>query len=1232
MKSKRVLLSLGVTSGLVILALTLVWGTLVGAAPYVQVVADLDVAPTAVSPDDVNVSIGDRTITITVDDADLNVAAFVGTGPNGETATFDQVGDASTGDGERVMVGTDALGSFIASLVANNLPEAGGFTPMADRDGDGDIDINDIEIVLVTGGGLVQGDVLVASIFNAGRGQVTFQVFKTGLQAAGAFFDVRYATHSSQLARDTKIFTETLDIPSTSLLVGESFTHSLAISLQDTNGDGTVSTADVTASAGLDVTAVADSASATLKATAPKAVDDAVTLDYLGNEVLTVAADVVAGGTFTVDLTNTVTSAVTVVAVAGGAIADVTVGNLSGKTQTFTAVVARTAGDTFTVQYAGTEALTVPNAGLFDSGATPTDGEAFTLDLNMDWLPLQDTNGDGTVSTADITISITGVSAANTPQVTDIGATSVLSNPATGAAGGTEITLAHSGDALAADKELKVSYNGLADLLTVRGSNNNDIPLRIRETEPDSGVFQGKIIAIDGSASQADQLNTNLDPTKTGDADSPLIAVIAGDQIIVKYDDRSPNVTAEKRIDVEDEPPTFPIIEPADDAITNDLTTSLTTEVEDTIAGVDASKFDIDLSPPSGSVKLETLTFDGVPQDVVSGDIAVAETFAGSGVWMISYSISKIAAIKDAIDNDKDIDNKDITWEFTVKDNAGNNGTTGVRTLTVIKLKPGLLNAYSGDHWNSSDELLEGSRPGLPGSDVRTSIRVEFNNPMGGGSFQTTDFLVDGQVPEAVAHFTDMAASVFLTVPELGPTATPTVEVVDEVKDTGGNALSSGSVVAKDGIAPDLTVTIVDNYTDGNVSLGVVSDEPIAASLPKRTFNHCFASDTECDRVVTPTTSSKIVVSQREWTFDVKGVGVGRYVVVVEAKDAAGNEAKAGGTDSTASPDETFEIDTALPDETEVIIGIDTIAEGETTEVSEADPFVIELDWSSEGTEYTGDSHKGVTLTKAVLDAGTDDEKDVLAGHSTKDNRKFSIAILGGVGVGEHTLTFSGSDELGKENADRSRTFEVVAPAPFELDLTPGLNLVSIPGDPADGDIDSIFGDLAQVNLIVAREGDQWLVALRDPDTLSFDGPQSTLSTIDASHAYWIRATATVTASIGIPPLGFQAPLPELAVRAGWNLVPVISLLPAAETTQGTELDADVYLGGNWRTAFTFDRGRWHKIVPKVDPQCGTAADATDLDACGGDHTVATPDSLDDAVQIGRGYWVRFNAADSIVP
>ena len=69
--------------------------------------------------------------------------------------------------------------------------------------------------------------------------------------------------------------------------------------------------------------------------------------------------------------------------------------------------------------------------------------------------------------------------------------------------------------------------------------------------------------------------------------------------------------------------------------------------------------------------------------------------------------------------------------------------------------------------------------------------------------------------------------------------------------------------------------------------------------------------------------------------------------------------------------------------------------------------------------------------------------------------------------------------------------------------------------------------------------------------------------------------------------------------------MPVISLLPIEDIPQGTELDADDYLGSNWTTAFTFSAGRWYRLLRGQTPD-------------------DDPATLDDAVQIGQGYWVWF--------
>ena len=395
--------------------LSILWALSTLAAPSANVLGVLETHPSVISPDN-RLATADRTITVTLIDPDSNRPLFVGTGPTGELATFDQIPDPNNpglgtppaGNGERIEVPIDTVGTFIATLVANPIVVVGadGFTPLADRNGDGAITVADLEIVIpTTGTQVVAGDVQIVGIFSAERGLITVQVNRGGLN--GEFFDLRYATGGQELARAPRIFTEVLAVPDTGL----------------------------------------------------------------------------------------------------------------------------TGGDTST-------------------GADLMAGEAFTLELNMVWLPLQDTNGDGIVSAADITIAVPGRTAANTPVVSSIGDTAFLANLHNGLAAGNEIALEHRGDPLAPGTEIRVTYLGLEDLVTVKGLNDVEIPLRLGETGADTGVFETTVIVVDGSGGQPDHPNpaglsqpANLDPSVTEPEARPRIAAVHGGSITATYRDREPATT-----------------------------------------------------------------------------------------------------------------------------------------------------------------------------------------------------------------------------------------------------------------------------------------------------------------------------------------------------------------------------------------------------------------------------------------------------------------------------------------------------------------------------------------------------------------------------------------------------------------------------------------------------------------------------------------------------------------
>ena len=747
---------------LVVAAVAALWVLPAGAGHTDPVKGVLEVAPGVVSPDDANVALASRLIKITVTDPNMNKPLFVGTGPDAQTATFDQVGGADAGAGERVAVSINTVGTFIATLTANPIVgvEDDDFTPLADRNDDDVITVADLEIVIPAAGtsDIVAGDIQVIGIFNAERGLVTFQVNRDGLN--GEVFDLRYATAGRELSRDTQTFTETLAVPAPGAIVnGESVTLTLNNTLLDTDVSGAVNSGDVTESSGAAVNVgglSADSTKVTLIATANIATPAVFVLEYRGSEVVTLRT-VDTAGDFTLALNNVVLTAAGGVPPATGdlvvtgdaAVLAIAADNTSVMFNRGTLVT----GDSFTVAYNNRQTFAaVADPGVFN-------GEAFTLDLNMDWLPLQDSTGDGLVSPEDITVSIALRTAANLPPVTSIrtvGNFAVSPSP-NGFAASNTIDLVGSGDQLAAGTEIKVTYVGLADLVTVRGDFTPiaGISLRLRETGPDTGVFEGFVAAVAGTSSGDDSDNSNLNPEGTGDgANTAHLAVQDGGAISVLYRDRSPARPIKATVQVEAQGPTFAGLNPASGDTINDLGAVLTAQAQDIgAAGVNPATLEANNPGLATSVVL-IITIDGIDQgtQIVTGDIDVNETFAGSGVFTIEFPLDKLPTIADEKTAGSEVEH-DITWEIRVKDNAGNQGTTGVVPLKLINRRPVLANVFIGDNWDPSvtddpltdeDERLRGSRAGLAGAALRTSIRVVFDLPMQGASFQPEDFRITG--------------------------------------------------------------------------------------------------------------------------------------------------------------------------------------------------------------------------------------------------------------------------------------------------------------------------------------------------------------------------------------------------------------------------------------------------------------------------------------------------------
>ena len=450
------------------------------------------------------------------------------------------------------------------------------------------------------------------------------------------------------------------------------------------------------------------------------------------------------------------------------------------------------------------------------------------------------------------------------------------------------------------------------------------------------------------------------------------------------------------------------------------------------------------------------------------------------------------------------------------------------------------------------------------------------------------------------------------------------------LRDADGNDLhSSGEIEAGDELVLRLSkAPILDsngdgevNHDDVDVSTGLVTevDDGVNAKTgevkvtvgsndlaegDEITVNY---SGTDADPAKglpgVPNPSGK-QVSSTEWTFALSVSRNDRYAATVTAEDSSRNRRTSGKGDPTADSATVFEIDNRLAGGESAETTPQHDAAGNLP-VSVTNPFYIELSWDAEAEEYPGDSSSAVTLTKAELNGN-----DVLDTAAAQNDRSYRLSILD-IGLGDHVLRYNAEDALGNTNAvDRVLRFTVQAVPTWDLSLSAGMNLISLPADPADTSVNGLFGDVEQVELIFTFEGSQSKVANRNPDTGEFVG---TLDTIDSQHAYWVSSSNAAKVEINIPPTSQLAPPPYIAAQGGqWNLLPVISLEPVdGGAAPGTEIDADSYLG-DFRTAFGWNGRSWSKIDP--DPA--------------GDDRLTTGST----VKVGMGYWVLYDEDTIITP
>ena len=246
----------------------------------------------------------------------------------------------------------------------------------------------------------------------------------------------------------------------------------------------------------------------------------------------------------------------------------------------------------------------------------------------------------------------------------------------------------------------------------------------------------------------------------------------------------------------------------------------------------------------------------------------------------------------------------------------------------------------------------------------------------------------------------------------------------------------------------------------------------------------------------------------------------------------------------------------------------------DTTERSEDKVTKVDI---GDGDTLNIDSHKAVTLTALAIDG-----EDRLADVVKVDPWKYVLAVTG-LEVGEYDITYAAMDDVGNEvdEDDAEASFEVLERQPYEVDLDPGWNLISLPGDPFNPAVGSVIGADLKADTVLGYQGGEWVTSVRNEDGRW----QGTLTDIVGGYGYWVRTTVVETVETVIPPVLPTSVLPTVPIVAGWNLVGVVDAEQHGVDTTGAEHKAGEYLtslGKNWRVAYSFEtqQNRWNKLLP----------------------------------------------------
>lgn len=759
-----------------------------------------------------------------------------------------------------------------------------------------------------------------------------------------------------------------------------------------------------------------------------------------------------------------------------------------------------------------------------------------------------------------------------------------------------------------------------SSVTVVSQADTTGITVALNETGPTTGIFRLTVLA------------TSSDSDVT--ASPPQLKVGSSDVVTLKYTDASPSATLSKTVSVETTDPVFSNQTPADATAGKDSRPDVEADITDADSGISKATvkviFGMD-TDNDGDIETANEVDVGLEGDrtaITAGyhaKLRLPSTLAPSTDatiywWVTGSDIAGNPGVSDRLATIDSVADACVPGDFpAVSSLVGlDPSLTTAAALTAIAKcqpysikvdfsKPTIVSAQTGPWWDTSKTTTDKTESSVTKA-KNTSILVTFNENIDIETVQISDFTVDGIAPLTAEAYSGAKTSVFLGVASMASDARPKVVLDGQIKDVAGNIQTAGTVTnAADSIAPTLAVTVVGTgasrpVTTKKTTITIVADEDVGqpSVYIRKVGNEASVVSPLPFTADATSTPVAVLKSSRTYEATFETTAAGLYNVYVTAKDAtAQNQGTTGVTGgavldiSSASTALLFEVDTGVP--------APTVTPSATDDVN----AFIKIAFSGEATEYSStaatptdhDAHDTVTITAITLDG-----IDILAELATTDNKTF-LYKASGLSEGDHKVKITANDIAGNVLTDNTSTVKVTPRKAFSLKLNPGWNMVSIPGEPAVTDINTVIPATHPASTVLTYDPSVpggWLTAVRGGDG-TFAG---TLTTINANRAYWILTNSFESISVDIPRLasGTAVLPPTISIVTGWNFIPVLDV--TGDKAAGATATTTVYTQGlSVSRVWTFDT---------IDNKWVDVSDTT--------------------VAVGTGYWLYATKAGTLIP